>query len=105
MNKIAYNVLILFFFLSQTLIVIGNWHGVIRFGLGLGDLVYVGVIGLTVVVGLIVYLRAIRSDSFYYSIWNRVFMIFCASFFIFILLKMTLLRGSESSWDGKIFFI
>ena len=93
-------------FILNVLIALGNWTGKIRFGLGLGDLVYMVVIGLAVVLVGVYYYRDLKigSESDLISKSNLFVMTICFIFLVFIILKMTYWRGLESRWDGKIFF-
>ena len=102
-SKNFYHIFMGLWFLSLTLIAIGNWSGKIRFGLGLGDIFYqLIIIGVLLIMGAF-YVFNLYKPSYLFN--QRFYLIIgCLLFFIFIILKMTLLRGSASSWDGRIFF-
>ena len=93
-------------FVLNLLIGIGNWTGKIRFGLGLGDLIYMVIIGLAILFAGIYYLRDLKlyPGELLISKYNLMAMILCLAFLAFLILKMTYLRGWESRWDGRIFF-
>lgn len=73
-GKKVYHVLMIIWFLLICSISFGNWIGKIRFGLGLGDLVYQVVLALSIIIVGTVYA-----------------------------LHLSLLMRS-SSWDGRSFF-
>lgn len=105
-NKSIYHSFLILWFILNILIAIGNWTGKIRFGLGMGDLIYMGIIGLAIIIVAIYYYRDLRvsDNNEALSKSNLLIMIFCLIFLIFIILKMTYWRGLESRWDGRIFF-
>jgi len=95
-----------FWFIVNFLILIGSLNGNIRFGLGLGDLIYVGIVGgITLLVGIyyLIY-RKKSSDSSHLTKSDVIVMMFCLSFTLYIILKMTYLREIMSKWDGQVFF-
>ena len=105
-SKSSYHGFIILWFILNVLIALGNWTGKIRFGLGMGDLIYMCIIGLAILIVAIYYYRDLRiSDNIeVLSKSNLLMMGFCLIFLIFIILKITYWRGSESRWDGRIFF-
>ena len=94
-----------FWFLSLVIIEIGDWTDKFRFGLGLGDMIYSAIIIIALLIGGIYYLTDFyKSPSPLLSKHNLIVLALCFVFLVFIVLKMTLLRGGESSWDGRIIF-
>jgi len=49
-DKNTYYYLIGIWFISILLIEIGHWYGLLQFGYGLGDIFYIGTIGLAVLI-------------------------------------------------------
>ena len=49
-DKNTYYYLIGIWFISIFLIEIGHWNGLLRFGYGLGDIFYIGAIGLAILI-------------------------------------------------------
>jgi len=94
----------LLWFIINILIAFAIWIGKLRFGYGLGDLIYIGLIGLVIIIVGTYYITDLvfKFDKKEFSKSNIIVSIF--SFLLFILLKVTLLRGLESRWDGNIFF-
>ena len=103
-NRYVYHTVMTLWFVAIILIMVGNWKGRIRFGLGLGDFLYLGIMAAAICVGAIIYIRSISSFKFYHSKWNIFFFLSCIFFLTFILLKITIFRGGESTWDGRILF-
>jgi hypothetical protein len=92
-------------FAINVLIIYWNWTGAIRFGLGLGDLIYFGVSIIAVFIIGIYYIHdCFNNQSEYVSKHDLKLIVICILSLLFIFLKMTILRGTESKWDGKIFF-
>lgn len=105
-SKVYYHIFINILFVLNALIIIGSWTGKIRFGLGMGDLVYVGIMVLFSLIVLVYYIYNILSKGLKYklSISNVTVLTLYLCFLFFIILQMTWFRGAESKWDGKIFF-
>ena len=82
-----------------TLIAVVQIDGKIRFGYGLGDIVYYALNFLALTVYTLYYI--FTKDN--YKILNRVFPILALIFCIYMILLMTIWRGHESRWNGKIF--
>lgn len=84
------------------IIVYLNFKGKVHFGWGLGD----------IIISAFIIIIVILVDGALFMKTNnpigRNFEIFIHSvailFLVYILLKMTILRGGESPWDGQIFF-
>lgn len=104
MTKKIFNSFMILYFIFLILITIGNWNGYIRFGLGLGDLIYLVLIVFIFFISLIVYIRSLKRGSNIFTLGDKTFIVFCILFSIFLLLKITVFRGDESLWDGKVFF-
>ncbi len=87
------------YFLFMIFLIIGNWKGYITYGYGLGDLFYLilAVIALliTSVLAFHVFIKRRRLMLF------LMFLIF--SIVIFFGLNATIYRGSEYKWNGQIF--
>lgn len=91
--------------LSLIIIAVGNWNGRIHFGLGLADIIYVFIIaGVLLLVGILYVTDLYKMPSSSVSKKNITLGLICFVFLVFIILKMTFLRGGESSWNSKIFF-
>jgi len=102
-KKYIYHIYMLLWFIINILIAFANWIGKLRFGYGLGDLIYIGLIGLVIIIVGTYYITDLvfKFDKKEFSKSNIIVSIFSL---LFILLKVTLLRGLESRWDGNIFF-
>ena len=105
-NKSFYHAFMIIWFMSNVLITVGSLTGKIRFGLGLGDLIYIGVVGLAVIIAAIYYYIDFRvsGNSLVVTKRNLLVMACCLIFLLYIILKMTYWRDWESKWDGRIFF-
>lgn len=95
------------FFLSLAALIFGwialcsVWGG-IRFGHGLGDLVYYLGALLLCCLSIGIFFIA-RSNRIWIS--GKIFLLlFYWTVLIYFFLKMSILRGVESRWDGNIFF-
>ena len=79
-----------------------NLRGNIAFGHGLGDLYYLMSILFITLIIILFYLRIIGKK---YANRNVIylFIIYLVMVILFYCLKLTLLRGAEYPWNGKIF--
>lgn len=104
-NESFYNIFMGWWFLILILIAIGNWSGTIRFGWGLGDIFFQFIIlGFLIIMGVFyVFTRYKASISLTFN-QKLLTILVCLLFLVFIILKMTYLRGSASRWNGQIFF-
>ena len=84
--------------ISFSILSILSIGGRVRFGHGLGDMIYHLFIYLGVLLSLIhfVYFRKKGGNHAY------VFTALLIAFFVLVILKMTLWRGSEYAWNGKV---
>lgn len=100
-NKI-YIAYLIFWFSTVLLIVLGNWIDVIRFGYGLGDLMYlIFCIIVLLIFGLITLANFFRKIKI-----NKLFLVLLSLIFLlYLLLKLTYFRGSASPWDGHLFIL
>jgi len=100
-NKI-YNAYLSFWFSAVLLIIVGNWIDIIRFGYGLGDLIYlIFCIIALLIFGLISFMNFFRKVKI-----NKLFLVLLSLIFLlFLLLKLTYFRGSASPWDGHFFIL
>lgn len=75
------------------------FHGRMRFGYGLGDVFYYIVLWLATIFYIAIYIiiRTDNSESSYF--FPPIFTIVA----VFLILKMSIWRGSESPWNGDIF--
>ena len=104
-NGKFYHIFMLFWFISITLIVLGSFMGKLRFGYGLGDLLYVLLtIGILLVFGGVYLYDRFKGLNLLDSPIHTYVIIFCTLVLVFLILKITILRGPESSWDGRIIF-
>lgn len=88
-----------------SLIFYWNANGRIHFGLGLADLLYSLLILIILFVFIIIWIMEIRKGlNKPVSKKEKIMMFLAMTFLSFLLLKMTFLRGSESPWDGNVFF-
>jgi hypothetical protein len=85
------------------LIAILSAQGNIHFGLGLGDAFIFGIIIVFVLSIDIIYLLSLKTTGFFQRN-QKLILIIAGIFMLWILLQMTLLRGTLSPWDGQIFF-
>ena len=77
--------------------------GKIHFGLSLGD-TFIFEIIIVFVLGIdITYLLSLKKTGFFHRNQKSI-LIIAGIFMLWILLQMTLLRGTLSPWDGQIFF-
>ncbi|MEJ8804547.1 hypothetical protein [Pontibacter sp. H249] len=86
-----------------TTIIILSWSGKIRFGLGLADALIDALIVAVMIVVDLAYFLSTRTSSIMSGKGKQVIW-FSIAFAVWVALKMTILRGGESSWDGQIFF-
>ena len=80
-------------------IIIGNLLGYITFGYGIGDWLYViltALILIAISVGFIINRQKNNTAFIVLEIGMIVLM-------IFLILKITILRGSEYKWNGHLF--
>ena len=104
-TKGFYHTFMAFWFLFLILIALGNWTGKLRFGLGLGDFFYqILIISVLIIVGMFYIYNLNKSSLLIVSNYRFYLILGCLLYLIFIILKLTILRGPESSWDGRIFF-
>lgn len=84
-------------FMWSVLLILGCFvfSGKVRFGYGLGDIIYGFFLIIVSFVGFVLTFKVMDKKSVAFF-----------SFFIFgiVLLLITVLRGSESPWDGNVFF-
>jgi hypothetical protein len=92
--NIAFAVYLLF----TILVVILNLLGYITFGYGLGDLFYLIFICL-----LCVIITTLKLLSAKFDISKMVILFMILAVLVFVSLKLTLLRGVEYSWNGRVF--
>ena len=87
-------------FLLYALLSFLGWNGNIHFGTGLGDLIYVVLVSLICVTLLLFNLFAHKLNQ-----KNKitVSILFTLLLFYFIY-ALTIGRGSEVAWNGKVFF-
>ncbi len=92
-NNRIYHSFMIFWFLSLSLIVLGSLKGTIRFGHGMGDLIYVmSIVALIVIFGLIYIYDLYRGVPFLKLISNKYIIAFCTALLFLVLLKITFLR-------------
>lgn len=95
MGKIAKYIFTLYISLT-VLVIILSLQGRITFGHGLGDLFYMIFI---VIAGLMIGLLLFKKDFEHF----RVILLILALFLlVFMSLKLTVFRGPEYKWNGKI---
>lgn len=82
-------------------IVLGSLLGYITFGYGLGDGLYI-VFTLSFLIGACILKAFIDRNSD--ETLHIVFAILMIAIMIFLILKITLLRGVEYRWNGKLFY-
>ena len=91
-------------YMLNLLVILGSLTDKIRFGHGLGDLAYIGIISCAIcVVGFFQY-RGLLRDSSLSSTGDKILFAFCVLFLIFVCLKITIWRGVEYPWNGNIFY-
>lgn len=103
-TKSILHVTVILSYIMLISVIVFNWQGRILFGLGLADIVYCILIFLSLVVGTILYVRSLRSNIEYLSTGDKYLIAACILFDIFILLKISILRGPAAPWDGNLFF-
>jgi len=105
-KKKYYHIFMIAWFILNVMIIIGLLLSKIRFGLGLADIIYIPILGGVVLIVGVFYLIRIRRSSTPKYLTNKdiVLALLCLAFSIFIILKMTYLRGIASQWDGRVFF-
>lgn len=84
------------------IIVYLNAKGRVHFGLGLGDFI----ISVFIVIAILIIDGFVLMNTKYQvgSNFDISIRLVAILFLIFILLKMTILRGGVSPWNGQIFF-
>lgn len=96
MNKIVTTYLIL---VIQTMIAILSLNGKLTYGYGLGDVFYFSIyIGASIIISLIATILWRKKKNIRIS--NLLF----AILLLLNVLQITLLRGTEMPWDGRILF-
>ena len=104
-SKNIYNVAITLWVILLLIIVYWNSKGKVHFGLGLADMLISALIIFCVVVVSAFTIYEIKNGKMNdIHIRQKWVLFFSLIFLIYILLKMTILRGGESPWDGQIFF-
>lgn len=98
-----YHFAFLFFDFLLLLICVLNWLGKIHFGLGIADLpiLIILVIGM-IILNAIYYFSNNTGSVFYDKQWLILGVLVMLTFFA--ILKMTILRGDASPWNGQILF-
>lgn len=102
-NSNIYRFFMIFWLISVLLIIIGSLWGKITFGYGLGDFIYLfPTIAVLLIFGII-YITDMFKNILTPS--NRTYMlVLCALVLTAILLKITIFRGPEYSWNGQFFY-
>ena len=103
--KNLYRPFMIIWFILMFFIILCKWTSKIRFGHGLGDVYYFFLmIAVILSVGILYTIRLKSIIDFHVKKIDLIIGFFCLVFLIYILLKISFLRGNESSWDGTIFF-
>lgn len=84
------------------LIVVLAFSGSIRFGNGLGDILYVGIAALAFLILLIFTLSFHLSRKASSADYTKLLLIF-STVLIYLIYRFTIGRGPEFSWNGQIF--
>ena len=105
LSRLLFHVVTIFTTVFLVGVVLLNWTGKVKFGLGLGDIVYLIIIVAIIVGVAIFYFRSLRLyDENIVSSHDIYLILVCAFIVVFICLKLTVLRGPAAPWDGTIFF-
>ena len=89
------------YILWVSFVVFLNFKGDIAFGHGLGDLYYLIFIIFLTVLSLIFYVRIKKNFDNKKMIY--LFIVYLIVIVVSFCLKLTLFRGGEYPWDGKVF--
>ncbi|MDX5435898.1 MAG: hypothetical protein LPK03_01815 [Pontibacter sp.] len=84
-------------------VIVLNFKDKIRFGLGLADIFIDAIILLGILIFNIVYFYSSKPNNLLTG-KRKVIIASSFVFIIWVFLKMTILRGGESSWNGQITF-
>lgn len=87
----------------MTLVALGSWRGNLHFGWGIADFVFFGLIILAIITIDVIFLLSLRTKSNLYGKQKTLFWV-SLIFLLYTLLKMTVLRGETSPWNGQILF-
>ncbi len=105
LSKNLQNIFFAIWAIVLLLISYGNWNGKVHFGLGLADMIYFVMTLIVVFLIAVILVTSRLSNKVNLTNKNRFFIaLFCLVFLVFILLKMTILRGPISPWNGNVFF-
>ena len=85
-----------------SLVISLSLKGSIVFGHGLGDLYYLIRLVLLTVVSLVFYVW-ISKKNFSNKGIIYIFLVYLITIIVYFCLKLTLFRGAEYPWDGKLF--
>lgn len=100
--KEVLKIIFICYFLFVFTVTILNLNASITFGKGLGDIYNLIQILILTVIYSLVYSKLVKKNS-----RNKVStIVFCIILFttvILIILKLTILRGAEYTWNGKLF--
>jgi hypothetical protein len=104
-DRWLFHLVVIFTSVFLLAVVVLGWAGKVKFGFGLGDLAYL----ISTIVGVILvavfYIRSNRSiEGDLVTLYDKYLMIACILIVIIICLKLTVLRGPASPWNGTIFF-
>jgi hypothetical protein len=103
MQKLSHSIFLVLWNITLILIAILNWWGNIHFGFGMADLLVFGMVIFVLFLVDIFFILSLTSKKPFYN-KGKAIVIGCSLFLIYIVLQMTILRGPESPWNGRIFF-
>lgn len=96
------NIIYLIYSVFYLLIILGVLTGKLSFGLGLGDLgILMALIIIVLIIGVLVGVKK-RGQKIVIR-WNFFVLAIMILTLIYFLLSLTLWRGAEIPWDGRIF--
>lgn len=98
MNKTITNIAYLTYLSFSILVIILTLFGNLTFGHGLGDLRYIFIVAILIASVTILKVLGRKREEL-----NWVVFFAAIGIMIFIVLKITVLRGPEYSWNGKLF--
>lgn len=93
--------ILIFHIIWSVAIIILNLNGNITFGHGIGDFVYSFLVFLFVLLFYFIYYQIVRNRK--EKIWIITYSIIVVLEVLLVILKLTIYRGAEYPWNGKIF--
>jgi hypothetical protein len=96
-KQITYRAIYFIWALVMLTIFCLNLKGIVHFGYGMGDIFFgLAILCVTIIIGILFFIFKLAD--------RKVLIFFCLLTLIFFILKLTILRGGISPWNGRIFF-